>query len=258
PEPQSFNIEIADKIILARNRKFVPGMKPAPPKPKPPKPTTDLPQKKQQLNGIVEVLFECHRLLDNFNKAGASIWFAGLTCAFGPVHNIPHIRNDWHLRHPTEVGFDKVSEEFNGNLLGIMASAGEGSEIVIVTLKKELVKPNFIDPLYARGRYGLYAKRDKWHLDKVLDDIEKFQQQVEGAANIHKYTIAYVDKMPKQAIVTERTRGLKRQTASVVIHVGTDNIGAGPATGYYSELPEDCDSLKKYVMELYKSVTSDG
>jgi hypothetical protein len=250
PEPQSFNIQNADKIILARNRKFVPAMEPST---EPVKSAAGLPQKKQ-LNGIVKILFQCHKLLDNSIKAGGNIWFAGLTSAFGPVHNIPRIRTEWLKKNPGEVGLDKVSEEFNGNLLAMMAGAGYSSKIVIVTLKKELVKSRFIDPLYAHETYKLYAKRNKRHMDVVLDEIEKFQEKVEKAASIQGHTIAYVEEMPIQAIVTQiRGDDGVVKTACVVIEVGTQNVGSGPATGFYSENPEDCEKAKEYVENLYNS-----
>jgi hypothetical protein len=258
PEPQSFNIQRADRIILARNRKYVPGTRPDSRQTGQLHDTADRSQK-EHLNGIVQVLWYCHRLLERARMArgNTSIWFCGLTCAFGPVHNIPQMRKDWNYAHHGKIAFDDFSDEFNNNLLSIMARAGDIAKVVVVTLKKNLVRERFVEPLYTRLLYRSYSERSKGHLAHVLEEIEEFQNKVEVAARMHHHVITYVNEMPRQAIVTQTERNNRVEgTACVVIEVGTPNVGEGPASGFYSESLDVCEEWKRYITSLYESASA--
>lgn len=238
PEPQKVNFQDAENIVLAWNQAFKTDRRP--------------------FDCSAEMLYYCHDLLRRAETSGGEIWFAGLTSGFGPVHNIPAVGRIYQRKHPGSVVFGDISTQFNLQLTAIISGAGYGKKVRIVNLKKELVKPKFIVPLYKSGVYADYVREegDPGCVNRIARKVRKFQGKVERAARVWDYKIAYVDDLRWQAIVTRlRDRGAAR-LGCVVIKVGSKNVGEGPASGYYCETLDECEKWKKYINELYDEAVS--
>lgn len=241
PEPEKANVKEGNNIVIARNIKFI----------------TPIVRKEsftgEPLKGIVEILYHCHKLLKEAEKAGGSIWFAGLTFAFGPAHQIQKISAQWTDKYP-KVTSANLSDEFNAYFLSLLGGTIKyTSEVKLVALKKELIEEKFINPLYKKKIYAEHLERYPEHLYHVKREIKDFQDKIEAYAKIYNFPIHYVEDMEKQAIVTEISINGNRKKEGLLLEVGTKNIGKGESKGFHIENSKECEKLINYVEDLYNS-----
>ncbi len=256
PEPESFNMQNANTIVLARNRKYVPGMEIASSGDDCAEGSGDS-HEIPQVGGIVEILYRCHDLLHKAVKAGGNIWFVGMTYAFGPAHNIRKVQEDWTRKHPDEVIFTSVVDEFNEHLCALLRGTRRySSQVCMVTLKKDLLLSKFITPLYRKPDYAAHLKRYPGHLTTVEREIMECQEDVEESAAKRGYTVAYVDDILWQVIVTDIERDGRIKKACVKLNIGTHNVRSTEATGFYSEDPDVCRKWIHETEQLYKRACS--
>jgi hypothetical protein len=209
--------------------------------------------KGKRLKGIVDILYECHKLLKEAEKAGGSIWFEGLTFAFGPAHQIQKLSRQWTHKYPGVTSAD-LSDEFNSYFASLLVGTQKyTSNVILVALKKELTEEKFLKPLYENKIYAEYLERYPEHLNRVKREIKDFHDKIEAFATICKFPIFYVEEMENQAIVTVIVdKDGKKKTKGVFLDVGTKNVGKSEAKGLLIEDSDECEKLKKHIINLYK------
>jgi len=237
PTPQYKSIQNAHKTIIAKNRKF--------------KESKDNIYKYEgkELKNIVDILFHCNKLFEESQRIENNIWFAGLTMGFGSVHNIPAIRSLWQKEHEGSICFEDFSTEFNLRLLALLCGSGINSKKFLVSLNKDLLLDNFIEPLYENIEvYKKYKSIYHEHTKIVLGEINLFQKNIEN----HGHLIKYIEEMPYQAVVIQNQKR-EEEMKGVVIYIGTRDIGLKEPKGCYIEDINECMKLIHYVEELYSS-----
>jgi hypothetical protein len=207
---------------------------------------------RKPLIGVVEILHECDKLLEDSVKAGGNMWFVGFTLGIGPAHAIPANIDEWRSKYPAERSFDAMTGNIHDNLGAILGGA---RSCCIVILSESLVDGKFITPLYAvtntNQAYRAFCSQHLNHLDEVKTMINKLAISIKRRSGAHP--IVEVTNVPLQLIVADVRKDGILKRACVVFHVGTENIGSGAVQGFYSELPNICEMFRNFCESLAAS-----
>ena len=204
---------------------------------------------RKPLNGIVEILHECDKLLEASEKPGGNIWFVGLTLGIGPAHAIKANIDEWQSKYPTEKTFRAMIDNIHGNL---GATLGGARSRCIVILSETLVESKFITPLYGDANPNAAYRN---HCEMNPDHLHRMKQWLNQLATETKQTLGgyrpiEISNIPLQLIVVDVKKDGILKRACVVFHVGTENIGYGAVQGIYSELPNLCEIFQNFCESL--------
>ncbi|MBS4052863.1 MAG: hypothetical protein KGZ69_16910 [Methylomonas sp.] len=176
---------------------------------------------RKPLTGIVEIIYELYRLLQNA-KEGGNIWFLGMTLGFGPPHKFRNslqgrISVELKRLHPEVPEFSKMIEEIN-EMLGELLKTSPNATIVCLKQDKDTLVKNFLHPLAERKYYEELGNK----IDKTADEIIALHEKVEGNVNANR-PVKYLESIPLQLVCVDRKEGGQE---CLVFHVGTENIHA--------------------------------